>query len=68
MKQSFSLILMIALFVFSSTVFAGDGSMGSPGKSCPNGATTCLVANSDIPEDTEYSQKAWYQELFDFIF
>ena len=49
MKSTIKLALVITLF--SSAAFA-DGDMGTGGRTCPNGQTTCLVY-SEVPQKEE---------------
>ena len=49
MKSTIKLALVITLF--SSAAFA-DGDMGTGGRTCPNGQTTCLVYTEE-PQNEE---------------
>ena len=48
MKSTIKLVLVVVLF--SSVAFA-DGEMGNGGKTCPNGATSCLVGSGTSGDD-----------------
>jgi hypothetical protein len=49
MKLTVKLIFVVCLF--TSVAFA-DGEMGSGGKNCPSGTTTCIIENQPTNTDT----------------
>lgn len=50
MKSTIKLLLVVILF--SSAAFA-EGEMGTGGRSCPNGQTTCFAGNDEPTGDIE---------------
>lgn len=54
MKVTIKLFLVVVLL--NSVVFADDGNMGTSGRTCPNGATTCLAATEAAREDPKSTE------------
>lgn len=70
MKSTIKLFLVV--FLFSSTVFA-EGDMGNGGRTCPNGAPTCLVSaepseTKETTTDPEDSILTSVHEYLDWVF
>jgi hypothetical protein len=70
MKSTIKLFLVV--FLFSSVAFA-DGDMGTGGRTCPNGAPTCLVSTEPIETketttDTEDSILTSAGDYFNWVF
>lgn len=71
MKSTIKLALVITFF--SSAAFA-DGDMGTGGRTCPNGASTCLVASEPTQQKEDTATKAedsiliLVQEYLDSVF
>lgn len=61
-------LIIAFLFVFSVSVYAGDGNYPIGGKTCPNGQTTCLVITDQAePTETENTPNEIFKNVFDFL-
>jgi hypothetical protein len=56
-KMKSTIKLVLAVILFSSVAFA-EGDMGSGGRTCPNGQTTCLVASEPTQKNEDTSTKS----------
>ena len=73
MKSVISLVLVVVLFNF--TAFADEGELPNGNRNCPNGQTTCFVANepaepgtmSTDTEDSEDSVLTIVQKYLDSV-
>lgn len=53
---------MLVVCLFSSIALAEDGNMGSGGRSCPSGTTSCRAAEQSTDNDTNQTES-----ILDFI-
>lgn len=67
MKNFTKLFLIVALFTATSTFANGDGHTSGGGKTCPNGQTTCLVAETDVDSTEKGEEPTVFEILKDFF-
>lgn len=61
-------LIIAFLFVFSISVFAGDGNYPVGGKTCPNGQTTCLISNDQTePTTNDNTTTEKFKSIFNFL-